>query len=175
MTSVECKELNEEEAKKYFEKLYQVFKRFINKDKDMYDYNLHFDWSNIEKRHKENMLNDFDEDERDYYFIDNKSNKEMYALDMSHDIDNFGYNKAYFKKKYKDIYDNLYCCDISVYREHFEYDDIYSSIMFLYDKEAGKVVEVLDINFMNPRINNMKTIRRVKDEKVLEMIKTYQN
>lgn len=175
MANIEYKDMNEEDARKYFEKLYQAFKRFINNDKNMYDYNLHFDWSNVENRHIENMFNDFDENECDYYFIDNKNDNEMYTLDMSHDIDDFGYNYVYFMSKYKDIYDNLYCCDMSVYRRYFEYDDIYSSIMFLYDKKEGKVVEILNLEFLNPTINNKKTISHVEDEKILEKIKTYQN
>ena len=149
-------ELREEDAKKYFEKSYGLFRRVINKDESIYDYNLHFDWSIVEKRHRDAICNDYNEN--DFYFIDNK---EKYGLDISHDIDNFGYNADFFRFKYEDIYDDLYCCTVYTYRNYFEYDDMRSEVTFLYDRKNDKVVEILDISRYGLATNDKKTIRTI--------------
>lgn len=169
MKNVEFKEMSEEKAIEYFEKLYPVFKRFISGDKKIFEYGFHFDWKNIENRHYENLANDFDEDECDYYFID-KNTCEKYSLDISHDIDNFGYSDIFFRINYKEQYDDLYCCCMSAYKKYFNYKDMYLSIIFLYNKKEAKLVEILDISFYNPKINNTQTISRMDDEIVLEKI-----
>ncbi len=170
MRKIEYSNMKEEDAIKYFESLYKSFKRVINNDEKVFEYGFHFDWNNIEKRHTENLNNEFDEDERDYYFIDKNNKCEKYTLDISHDIDNFGYNDEYYKLNYKDIYDNLYCCSICAYRKYYEYDDIYLEFTFIYDKKEDKLVDILELNFVNPLISNTKKISHVTDRKVFQKI-----
>lgn len=157
--------MTEEDAKKYFQKAYELFRCVINKDKSIFDYNFHFDWSIVEKRHNDSMCNSYNEN--DFYFVDNG---EKYALDISHNIDDFGYNADLFRYCYKDIYDDLYCCTVYTYRNYFEYDEKIIEVIFLYDKKNDKVVEVLDISRYSPAKFDKKNIRTVKDSEVLKKI-----
>ena len=72
----------------------------------------------------------------DYYF---KYNNRYYTIDMSTDIENFGY-----------IIDNpdnnLVCCELREYNEYIECADTRKSITFIYDKEKNKVSDILSIS-----------------------------
>ena len=153
------------DAKKYFRRAYILFKKVIDKDKNLYDYNLRFDWDSVEEIHEYNAKNEFNCN--DFYFI---SGEESYSLDISHDIDNFGYNADYFKSKYADVYDDLYCCVICTYRNYYEYESMITQVIFLYDRKNDRVVEALDISHFSRVVSNNQHIRKIEDEKVLKKL-----
>ena len=158
-------DLNEEKAKEIFSKSYEVFKNVINNKKGIEDYGIHFDWETVEDVHQKNMSTDTEES--DFYFT---YNGELYSLDISHKIEDFGYNSVYFYDKYRDIYKDLYCCAIYNYRKYFEYGDLKTEIIFLYDKRHKRIVEILEIVRHGLEIDNKKFIREVRYDKVLKRL-----
>ena len=167
---INYEEMSGNDAKKYFREAYRLFGRAINNNECLYNYNLPFSWGIVEERHKDNVCN---EDEGcDFYFIDftDRDNVKSFSLDISHDIEGFGYDSQAFRRLYGDIYDDLYCCEVCTYRDCFDYDNRLNEVIFLYDKKNNRVVEVLSVLFNSIIIGNRKTIRRVEDVKVLKRI-----
>ena len=89
----------------------------------------------------------------DYYF---KYNNRYYTLDMSSDIEDFGY-----------IIDNpdnnLVCCELREFNEYIECTDTKKEITFIYDKEKNKVTDILNISRYRKKDTDDTTIEKYTD------------
>ncbi len=160
--------LNEDKARELFTQSYELFKGVINKEEGIYDYDRHFDWNTLEEVHEDHMNSGTDDS--DYYF---KYNEVLYTLDISHNIEDFGYNSLYFQEKYGKSYEDLYCCVIYSYRQYYEYDDVKTEVVFLYNKKLNKIVEILEVCHHSLKIDDKKTIRSANYKVLDEITKSF--
>lgn len=101
----------------------------------------------------------------DYYF---KYSDYYYTLNMSYDFEFFGYAKEYFEETYEDL-ENLVCCQLFEFNKYIEDNDIYSSVIFVYNIKTKKIIEVLHINYYE-NINDKNNMYCLSDEKILKKI-----
>lgn len=163
------RELDEKEAKRIFCDMKCAFRRILNKNK-VFDYKHPFNLDDVTTNHlkanEDRSESDFEV--YDYYFkIDGK----YYALDISHDPNDFGYVNDYYKAKYGPDYQKLFYCELFSFRNFIEYYEARESLAFVYDREQDKIIEVLDINQFGLPLGGSRQIRDVKEENLQRILR----
>ena len=142
-----------------------IFKKIIEKGKSLSRFDIPFSWEVAEERHvKAASADHFD---CGFCYADRRK---LFSLDLSKDIDSFGYNEEYFNNKYGSRMSNIWCCVVNEYEYYYEYDRIISEVVFLYDKETNEIVEILDLERRKTINKEEKDITRVSSIKRLEKI-----
>ncbi len=164
MENIKFRSLGPKDALKTFQRNIKLFQGVMNKDETIKGIES-FKLNEAEKRHVEAAS-------ADIYLcpFEFKKGKTRFSLDMSKDIESFGYNMGYFFNAYRDRINNIWCCEICTYRDDYSFDEIISESVFLYDESNGEVVEILELSKRRLDYYDDGTIRKVREPKKLENI-----
>lgn len=83
----------------------------------------------------------------DYYII---SDDTYYTINLSSDIDSFGYNKSFFYRKHHNCGKQLLFCSIEKYNGKIGKNNIKldKEFSFIYDADNKKVLDILDLSIV---------------------------
>lgn len=152
---IKHKELNEEDAVRYFEELYKAFIYFLSNNDVLTDDKFrenHFDTL----KERSNIDPDVDECPLDYYFeyLDKK-----YSLDIYDDYESCNFDPDYF-----DFSEDIVICELYQEREYYGDTTPRLSVTFAYDKKAKKCVELISLCRNSFANINPIVVRSIEDE-----------
>jgi len=164
MTDIKYRSLGPKDALKTFGRNIKLFQSVMNKDETIKGIES-FKLNEAERRHVGAASTDI-------YLcaFEFKKGRTRFSLDMSKDIESFGYNGEFFVNYYKNRIDNIWCCQICTYRDDYSFDEIISESVFLYDEKTKEVVEILELSKRGLDYYDDGTIRQVREPKKLEMV-----
>lgn len=158
---IKYKELNEEDAVKYFEELYKAFKCFLSNNDVFTDDKFrknHFETL----KERSNIDPDIDECPLDYYF---EYLGKKYSLDIYDDYESCNFDPDYF-----DFSEDIVICELYQEREYYGDTTPRLSVTFAFDKKTKKCVELISLCRNSFTNINPIVVRTIEDEETFSRV-----